>query len=137
MDTVWPWYSVDDPPELVDSYGRGVGVTPLVELHAPRTDNDAVLLAWIEPGSDLVAGTDWAMSVTRLYQGRLEAHSPISLGGVPGYLARIAHVNDVTWRIIIPRRSATVQISAMAPASHADAYWLQIESMLATWGWNN
>lgn len=137
MNVVWPWYAVDDSAELVDSYGRGVGVTPLVELHAPRTDSDAVLIAWSEPGSDLAVGTDWAMSLARLYHGRLEANSPISLAGLTGHLARVSHSQEMTWRVIVPRRSATVQISVTVPARHADAYWLQIESMLATWGWDS
>lgn len=44
MSLVWPWYDVPDPQQLVDSYGREVDISPQLELRAPRSDRDVVLI---------------------------------------------------------------------------------------------
>lgn len=137
MSLVWPWYVVADRESLIDSYGRDAGVTPSVELHAPRSDRDASMIVWSDPsGGATEVPPTWAKAVARLYQGPIQADSPISLGGQPGRMIRVANASQINWRIVIPRGTSVVQIEACAPAAHADAYWIQIESMLATWGWD-
>jgi hypothetical protein len=136
MSLVWPWYSHPDPTPLVDSYGRTLGVAPLLELRAPRSDRDVVLLVWAEPGGGFTIGPDWGESVGKLYaRGRIQSQNPILLGGLAGRVARVGHGSETTWRLIVPRPDDVVQLETTVPTAHADAYWAQIESMLATWGW--
>lgn len=138
MSLVWPWYSVPDPQPLVDSYGREVGVSPTLELHGPRSDRDLVLIVWSEPGGGQVIGPEWAASVAHLYAGsKVEVNVPFALGGAVGRMVRIAEAAETTWRIIIPRHDLTVQLEVGVPRGHTDAYWAQLESMLATWGWES
>lgn len=137
MSLVWPWSSVEDPAALRDLYGREVGVRPALALRAPRTDRDVSMTVWIEHGGAGVAGPDWAASVARAYQGRLQSGARIALDGVTGHLARVTHGQDVTWRVIVPRFDRSVHIEMTAPLPHADAYWVQVESMLATWQWED
>jgi hypothetical protein len=138
MSLVWPWYAVPDPEPLVDAYGRSVGVTPTLELHAPRTDSDVVLIVWSEQGGGFVVGSEWASSVARLYNGsRIEADRVLQLNGAMGRLARLSDGRQTRWRIIVPRADRTIHMETSVPAHHADAYWAQVESMLATWGWDD
>lgn len=138
MDLVWPWYAIDIPQDLVDSHGREVGQTPKLEIRAPRSDQDALLVLWTGPGQPNAAiGREWAKSVARLYQGNLVRETPIALGGALGYLAEVSAGGSTTWRIVMPRQDSTVTLEAGAPAAHAAAYWAQIESMLATWEWDD
>lgn len=139
LNLVWPWWEVDDPAPLVDGYGREVGVVPQLELHAPRSDRDLVLIVWSEPGGGFVIGSDWAPSLAKLYGSgaRLEVNSPILLNGAMGRLARLNDQNETTWRIIVPREATTVHVEVGAPSATAASYWAQIETMLATWGWDD
>lgn len=137
LSLVWPWYVVEDPQPLVDTHGRDVGVAPALEIRAPRTDRDVVLILWAESGGGgAVAGAEWAASVARLHGGRVERQSKIALNGAMGHYVRISAGPEVTWRVIVTRHESVMHLEASAPASDADAYWVQIETMLATWGWD-
>lgn len=137
MNLVWPWYAIENPEPLVDSFGRDVGVTPCVEARAPRSDRDAVLTVWSDPGGGLSVPASWVASVARMYQGPMEASGPIAIGGATGHLVRIANGADANWRIVVPRTQVTIQIEVSVPRAHAESYWVQVESMLATWGWDD
>lgn len=54
MNIEWPWYEIPDRQPLVDGYGRDVGVAPKLELHAPRSDQDVVLIVWSDSGGGFV-----------------------------------------------------------------------------------
>jgi hypothetical protein len=136
LNLVWPWYAVDEPLPLVDAFGRDLGITPAVELRAPRSDRDAVLILWAEPGGGGLVGPEWALSVARLHQAALESNAAMALAGVQGRLARVVAGAEVTWRLIFPRQDSVVHVEVSAPRAHADAYWVQVESMLATWSWD-
>ncbi len=136
MNLVWPWFEVLDPQPLVDGYGRDVGVVPKLELRAPRSDNDAAVIVWVDTGGGFLVRSDWAPAVARLYPGaRIEVNTPLALDRAVGRLTRLNDHKNTTWRVIVPRESITVQFEASVPSGHADAYWAQLESMLATWGW--
>jgi hypothetical protein len=138
MNLVWPWYSVPEPEALVDSYGRSVGVTPQLELHAPRSDHDIVWIVWSEQGGGFVVGSEWAASVVKMYSGgKVEANIALQLNGAMGRLARINDGRETHWRAIVPRHESAVHMEASAPSQYADAYWSHIETMLATWGWDD
>ena len=138
MNIVWPWYEIPDPQPLVDGYGRDVGVAPNLELHAPRSDQDVVLIVWSDSGGGFVVGSDWAASVAKMYAGsRVEMNSPLALNGAMGRVVRLNDQRETTWRMLVPRESTAVHIEVSVPSVHADAYWAQIETMLATWGWND
>ena len=138
MNVVWPWYEVQDPQPLVDNYGREVGVAPKLELHAPRSDRDVVLIVWSDSGGGFVVGSDWATSMSKMYPGaRIELNSPLALNGALGRVARFNDQRETTWRVLIPRETSSIHMEVGVPSVHADAYWAQIETMLATWGWDD
>jgi hypothetical protein len=139
MSLVWPWYAVDDPQPLVDAHGRDIGIRPAIEIRAPRTDCDLALIVWREPGGGIVSGAEWAAATARLHGGSLDRTCPIAINGAMGHLARVRMPSgsDIVWRIIVPRDNATAHFEVSVPARHADAYWPQIDSMLATWGWDD
>jgi hypothetical protein len=72
-----------------------------------------------------------------MYGGRIETNTPFALNGAMGRLVRVAASGQTTWRLIVPRQASVVQMETNVPSSHADAYWVQLESMLATWGWDD
>lgn len=138
MSLVWPWFEESDPEPLVDSYGRSVGVTPTLELHAPRSDADVIFVVWSEQGGGFVVGSDWAASVAKMYPGgKLETNLALQLNGAMGRLARINDGRNTHWRVIVPRHERTIYMEMSAPSQHADGYWVLVESMLATWGWDD
>ncbi|MGQ0631631.1 MAG: hypothetical protein ACT4P1_11345 [Sporichthyaceae bacterium] len=142
LSLVWPWFEVPDRLPLVDEFDRDVGVTPVLELTAPRSDDDVSLIMWVEavaePTGETVVGPEWGSSVTRAYPGsRVEVNAPIALNGAVGRLARVSNGTRTAWRVIVPRFNSTVLLDVSVPAAHADAYWVQIETMLATWGWES
>lgn len=138
MSIVWPWYQIAEPQPLVDEHGRELAVRPALELRAPRSGEDLVLVIWSGTGEGIVVGPDWGRSVVRMYQGaRIEVNAPFQIDGVVGRVARFGDSTSTTWRILVPRESAAFHLEITAPVEHAEAYWAQIESMLATWGWND
>lgn len=137
LSLVWPWYVVENPERLVDSHGREVGIRPALELHAPRSDYDVVLIAWSEPGGGVIAGGGWAAGAARMHGGTLDGNCPIVLNGAAGHLARIRTGRDIVRRIIVSRHESVVQLQLNVPAQYDDAYWLHVDTMLATWAWDD
>ncbi len=138
MSLVWPWYAEADPQPLVDSYGRDAGTTPKLALRAPRSDRDLGLIVWSESTSGVVVGPEWGRSVLALYPGsRMEQNSVLNLASALGRMARVADQRDTTWRVVVPREMYVVHMEVSVPTVHADAYWIQVETMLSTWAWSD
>lgn len=138
MSLVWPWYQNPEPQQLVDDHGREISLQPSLEIRAPRSDGEVVLVVWSGAGGGIVVGPDWAKSMAKMYPGaRIDLNAPFALDGAVGRVARFSDAATTTWRLLVPRESAGLHLEVSAPAQQADAYWAQIESMLATWGWDD
>lgn len=137
MGLVWPWFQVADPQPLVDSFGRDTGVIPALEVRAPRSDRDVALIVWSESAGGPSSAGDWATSVARMYrEAVVVVNTPLRLNGAAGRLLRLDTSTESTWRVLVPRSATAVNMEVGVPRSHADAYWAQVESMLATWNWD-
>jgi hypothetical protein len=106
-----------------------------MELRAPRTDGDAVLVVWIEQGLTPTNGSEWARAVARFYGGALVHDVRLSLAGAEGHLARMRIGGEEVWRGLVASGAGVVHIEARCPDRFAEQYWMQVETMLATWVW--